>query len=128
MAKQKLKNATTETKDFFKLLWQIFLNYKKWAAVIPIAVGLGYFIIIYINSPFWFFVEQQMFKQNEKINQDFGDLKYYDIVTYNSFCQYDQFKFYMKTEPLNSQLRVDRTCKLLGNYYNNLEINVKVRS
>lgn len=127
MAK-KLKSVGTETKDFFKLLWQMLINYKKWATLIPVVLGFGYLTFVYINSPFWFFVKQQIFKQDEKINQDPEDLKYYDIVTYNTFCQYDEFQMYMKTEPLDDQLRISRTCKLLGKYYNALEINVIVRS
>lgn len=128
MVGQRRKKIKFVTKDFFTLLVEIASTYKKYALLLPIAVGSIYFFKIWMNAPFWFFVEQQIFKQNEKINQDFADLKYYDIVVYNAFCEYDEFKLYMKVEPINNRLKIDRTCKLLNKYYNALEINVKVRS
>lgn len=125
MVKKSNKEAS---KDFFKVLWQVALNYKKYAVLVPLFAGAFYGFKIWMNSPFWFLTEQQIFKQGEKIAQDFPDLKYYDIVSYNAFCQYDEFKFYMRFEPLNNRLKIERLCKQLNKYYNDLEINVKVRS
>ena len=116
------KPTDSETKKLsLDGLFNLLITYKKRIAIVSSVsiVVLGFFV--YVQKDFYFYVEYGLFKQGEKIVDNKKDLKYYDIVLYDTFCNTFTFKLYMKWQPLPNRLKVKKICKELNTIYNDLK-------
>lgn len=76
-------------------------------------VGLYVFTI----SDFYFHIQYDILKQQEKLAHANTDVRYYDVIELNAFCNTDTFNIYMSTQPIVNQLRVNKICSELANVY-----------
>ena len=101
--------------------WEkLYKKYRKHASMVAISFTVLFAFYVYTQSDFYFFIQLQILKQQEKLDNDNVDIKYYDIVSYNTFCHMQSFRLYMKWQPLDNRLRINRICKELDIRYNNL--------
>ena len=82
--------------------------------MIAFFISVSYVVTV---SDFYFHIEYDLLKQQEKIAFDKKSIRYYDIIELNTFCNMWTFKVYMSFQHLTNELRVNKICSQLNELY-----------